>query len=81
MIKPDDKMAFLAPECGALSMIIRAGDVVVAGFFEPDQTEPLAEIVTTFDFPTYAERESAAKARIDAMAIEHILDGWDLIAV
>ncbi|MFI6275961.1 hypothetical protein [Streptomyces sp. NPDC050988] len=80
MLTPDDKIAFIAPECGALSLILRIGDVVVAGFFSPDLTEPMGEVVSTFDLPTYAERESAAKARIDELAIVHILDGWDLIS-
>ncbi|MGW1558332.1 hypothetical protein ACWCQ1_17685 [Streptomyces sp. NPDC002144] len=81
MIKPDDQIAFIAPECGALSLLLRIGDVVVAGFFEPLEADPLAQTVMSFDLPTYEEREAAAKARIDEAAIAHILDGWDLISV
>ncbi|WP_042800934.1 hypothetical protein [Streptomyces sp. C] len=80
MITPDDKIAFIAPECGALSLLVRVGDVVIAGFFEPLEADPLAQVVTNFDYPTYAEREAAAKAHIDSAAITHILDGWDLIS-
>ncbi|KOG26801.1 hypothetical protein [Streptomyces viridochromogenes] len=81
MIKIDDSIAFIAPECGALSLLVRIGDVVVAGFFEPGAADPSAQAVKNFDLPTYADRERAAKAHIDDMAIAHILDGWDLIAV
>ncbi|NUK41824.1 hypothetical protein HRW13_13215 [Streptomyces lunaelactis] len=81
MIEPDDKIAFIAPECGALSLLLRIGDVVVAGFFSPILSEPMGEAVSTFDLPTYAERETAAKERINELAIAHILDGWDLIGV
>jgi hypothetical protein len=80
MIKPDDQIAFFAPDCGALSLLVRIGDVVIAGFFEPLEVLPAAQAVMSFDLPTYEEREAAAKARIDEAAIGHILDGWDLIS-
>jgi hypothetical protein len=80
MIKPDDQIAFIAPECGALSLLLRIGDVVVAGFYEPFEIDPREQVVMSFDLPTYAEREAAAKARIDEVAIGHILGGWDLIS-
>ncbi|MEU7030070.1 hypothetical protein AB0A60_25735 [Streptomyces sp. NPDC046275] len=80
MSKFDDKIAFIAPECGAVSLLVRLGDVVIAGFFEPLDAEPRAQVVMNFDLPTYEEREAAAKAHIDNAAITHILDGWDLIA-
>ncbi|WP_282703729.1 hypothetical protein [Streptomyces sp. CC219B] len=80
MNKPDDQIAFLAPDCYALSVLFRFGDVVVAGFYEPFEVDPREMAVMTFDLPTYAEREAAAKARIDKAAIGHILGGWDLIS-
>ncbi|MFE5971412.1 hypothetical protein ACFQ64_04530 [Streptomyces sp. NPDC056460] len=81
MIKPDDEIAFRAPDCGAHSLVLRFGDVLVAGLFEPFALEPLAELTVTYDLPTYQEREAEAKAQIDALAIAHILGGWDLITV
>ncbi|MGW0705107.1 hypothetical protein ACWD4G_03870 [Streptomyces sp. NPDC002643] len=81
MIKPDDQIAFLAPECYALSVLLRFGDVVIAGFYEPFEIDPREQVVMSFDLPTFEEREAAAKARIDEAAIGHILDGWDLISV
>ncbi|MCD7439007.1 hypothetical protein K4B79_12305 [Streptomyces lincolnensis] len=80
MIKIDDSIAFIAPDCGALSLLVRIGDVVVAGFFEPLEDDPSAQVITNFDLPTYEEREAAAKAHIDSAAITHILDGWDLVS-
>lgn len=79
MIKPDDEIAFRASDCGALSLILRFGDVVVAGFFEPFGIDPLGEVIQTYELPTFAEREAAAKAHVDSIAIAHILDGWDLV--
>ncbi|WP_217129388.1 hypothetical protein [Streptomyces sp. AC558_RSS880] len=80
MIKPDDQIAFFAPDCGAISLLLRIGDVVIAGFFEPLEVSPREQVVMNFDLPTYEEREAAAKAHIDGAAIGHILDGWELLA-
>ncbi|WP_405978845.1 hypothetical protein [Streptomyces sp. NBC_00158] len=80
MIKPDDEITFRAPDCGAHSLALRFGDVLVTGLFEPFAIDPLAELTVTYDLPTYEEREAAAKAHIDALAIAHILNGWDLIS-
>jgi hypothetical protein len=80
MIKPDDQIAFFAPDCGAISLLLRIGDVVIAGFFEPFEVSPREQVVMNFDLPTYEEREAAAKAHIDGAAIGHILDGWELLA-
>jgi hypothetical protein len=80
MIKPDDQIAFFAPDCGAISLLLRIGDVVIAGFFEPFEVNPREQVVMNFDLPTYEEREAAAKAHIDGAAIGHILDGWELLA-
>jgi hypothetical protein len=37
-------------------------------------------VVISFDLPTLSEREAAAKARIDEMAIRLILGGWEPIS-
>ncbi|MFI5861829.1 hypothetical protein [Streptomyces sp. NPDC051546] len=79
MIKPDDEIAFRDPECGAHSLVLRFGDVLVTGLFTPFGLDPLAELTVTYDLPTYEKREAQAKAHIDALAIAHILSGWDLI--
>ncbi|MFD3325821.1 hypothetical protein [Streptomyces sp. NPDC058701] len=79
MIKPDDEIAFRALDCGAHSLILRFGDVLVAGFFERFGVDPLEELIVSYDLPTFAEREAAAKAHIDALAIAHIVNGWDLL--
>lgn len=79
MIKPDDQIAFRAFDCGTHSLILRFGDVVVAGLFEPFGVDPLDEVIVSYDLPTFAEREAAAKAHIGSLAIAHILDGWDLL--
>ncbi|MGV9312607.1 hypothetical protein ACWDR0_10470 [Streptomyces sp. NPDC003691] len=80
MIKPDDQIAFRSSDGGAHSLTLRFGDVLVAGLFAALAHEPLAELTVTYDFPAYAEREAAAKAHIDAIAIAHIMGGWDLIS-
>jgi hypothetical protein len=80
MIKPDDQIAFYAIDSGAVCITLRFGDVLVSGYFD-HPTAPLREqVVISFDLPTLSEREAAAKARIDEMAIRLILGGWEPIS-
>lgn len=81
MITIDDQVAFMAPECGAVSLLIRIGDVVIAAFYDPFEVDPRAQALMEFDLPTHDQREAAAKAYIDDKAVAHILEGWELISV
>ncbi|MFE0771986.1 hypothetical protein [Streptomyces sp. NPDC058861] len=81
MITIDDQIAFIDPQCGAVSLVIRTGDVVIAAFFDPLTADPRAEAVMEFDLPTRDRREAAAKAYMDSTAVSHILGGWELFAV
>ncbi|MFI1655639.1 hypothetical protein ACH4ZU_12130 [Streptomyces sp. NPDC020472] len=80
MNKYDDRIAFTDPTCGATSLLIRMGDVVIAGYYLSLHTDPLSEVVLNFDHPTYEGRVVAAKGFMDDTAISHILTGWELIA-
>ncbi|MFJ3974869.1 hypothetical protein [Streptomyces sp. NPDC090021] len=80
MITIDDQIAFIDPECGAVSLLIRIGDLVIAAFYDPFEVDPRAQMLMEFDLPTRDQREDAAKAYMDDKAIGHILQGWDLIS-
>ncbi|GGU77044.1 hypothetical protein GCM10010211_48690 [Streptomyces albospinus] len=80
MLHPDEMAAFSSLATGALGLVLRFDDVVVAGLFLPGVDEPFMETAFTFEDDDHETRKAAAEAKFNDLFIKHLLTGWDLIS-